>query len=258
MSCGPARSRLSEYLEGDLSERDEARVRSHLDACSGCRSELRALQRVLRGLRELGSVEPPRDLADAVIARLRAGEASPPWHRLAQPFGRNALSSVAPFALAAGLGAILWLGGLDGSGGMPAALRTVLSPPVVAAIRVPALREAATRPVGHGASALPTAGLPPIASCIEEPAVGDACAHWYSWFVSMALEDTRGFVQEVERLPLTARGPWLQRVSEFAQRSGSAPLVGHQLRTSRDPRASRIATRFDQGALVRRAGWSGR
>jgi hypothetical protein len=74
----------------------------------------------------------------------------------------------------------------------------------------------------------------------------------------MALEDTRGFVQEVERLPVNAREPWLRRVSEFARRSGSAPLVGQQLRTSRDPRASRIAARFDRGAAVRTVGWSGR
>jgi hypothetical protein len=74
----------------------------------------------------------------------------------------------------------------------------------------------------------------------------------------MALEDTRGFVHEVDRLPAPARDPWLRRVSEFARRSGSAPLVGQQLRTSRDPRAAVIATRFDQGAPVRTVGWAGR
>jgi anti-sigma factor RsiW len=263
MTCGSVRRRLSDYLEGDLSERDEARLRTHLDACAECGAELRALQRAVRGLRDLGSVEPPGDLAASVMARLRAGEGRPPRLRLARLFGPSAFSWVAPLAVATGIGAIAWLGGLDAMDGAPGGLRNPLVPPVVAAARVPALRTAGTRPVVHGsAPAGAAASLPSIASCLDRgvPAsdAADDCAHWYSWFVAMALEDTRGFLQEVERLPVKAREPWLRRVSEFARRSGSAPLVGQQLRTSRDPRATRIATRFDRGHAVRTVGWSAR
>jgi hypothetical protein len=46
-------------------------------------------------------------------------------------------------------------------------------------------------------------------------------------------------------------------VTEFAARSGSAPLVGDQLRSSHDPGAVRIAKRFERGGsgLVRTVGW---
>lgn len=261
MSCGSVRRRLSEYLEGDLSERDEARLRAHLDACAECGAELRALQRAVRRLRELGAAGPPGDVAGAVMARLRAGEGRPPRLRLAGLLGQRGRSWVAPLAVATGVAAIVGLGGLDAMSGAPDGLRNALVPPVVAATRVPALRT--PRPVALEVAPGRTASLPPIASCLERrvpagDAAADACAHWYSWFVAMALEDTRGFLQEVERLPVNAREPWLGRVSEFARRSGSAPLVGQQLRTSRDPRASRIAARFDRGAAVRTVGWSGR
>jgi hypothetical protein len=260
MSCGSVRRRLSEYLEGDLSERDEARLRAHLDACAECGAELRGLQRAVRGLRELGAAGPPGDVAGAVMARLRAGEGRPPRLRLAGLFG-SGLSWVAPLAVATGVAAIAALGGLDAMSGAPDGLRNALVPPVVAATRAPALRT--PRPVALADAPGRTASLPPIAGCLERhmpagDAAADACAHWYSWFVAMALEDTRGFLQEVERLPVNARERWLGRVSEFARRSGSAPLVGQQLRTSRDPRASRIAARFDRGAAVRTVGWSGR
>jgi hypothetical protein len=257
VSCGATRRQLSAYLEGDLGERDEARLRGHLDSCAECSAELRALQRAVRLLRELGGAEPPGDLADRIVERVRAEEARPSRWRRAPLIGGPGLSWVAPLAMAAGLGAIAWLGGVDG-GGPPAAVRDALLPPVVAAFPRPALRDERTRPSLVAGAPAPAPSLPPIASCLEGRAPADACAPWHSWFVAMALEDSRRFVQELDRLPASARGPWLRGVSEFARRSGSAPLVSHELRSSRDPRATRIAARFDRGAFAQSATWKGR
>lgn len=261
MRHADARRQLSEYLEGDLSQRDEARVRAHLDVCAECAAELRALSRALRALHDLSAVEPPHDVADAVMARLRAGEASPPRLRLAL-LERFSLAWL-PLAAAVGLGAIAYLEGPGGSADASAWLAHFLAPAPPAGEG--ALRRSPDRrpPPALVASAAPrAASLPTIASCLEGAPAGDAaadaCARWYAWFVAMALEDARGFVHEVERLPAPAREPWLRRVSDFARRSGSAPLVGQQLRTSRDPQAAVIAKRFDQGAPVRTVGWTGR
>jgi hypothetical protein len=257
---------LSEYLEGDLSERDEARLRSHLDGCAECSAELRALQRAVRALRELGGAEPESDLAHAVVTRLRAGEGRPPRLRWRSLDGRGGLSWVAPFAVAAGMGAIAWLGGIDPAG-QPEALRQALLPTVVVAIgepatrqpglRQPALRGPATRPTAVAFAPGRARALPPIAACVDGRAAPDTCAPWYSWFVALALEDGGDFVQELDRLPVAARKPWLQRVSDFARQSGSAHLVSRNLESSRDPRATRMARHFYQGGLVR-AGWTGR
>ncbi|HEX2485244.1 MAG TPA: zf-HC2 domain-containing protein [Myxococcota bacterium] len=261
MSCRTTRARLSEYLEGDLTERDEGRLRSHLDGCAECSAELRALQRAVRALRELGGAEPERDLAQVVVTRLRAGEGRPPRLRWRSLDGRGGLSWVAPFAVVAGIGAIAWLGGIDPAG-QPEALREALLPTVVVAsrqpaTRQPALRGPATRPAAVSFAPGRARALPPIASCVDGRAAADACAPWYSWFVALALEDGRDFVQELDRLPVAARRPWLQRVSEFARQSGSAHLVSRNLESSRDPRATRMARHFHQGGLVR-AGWMGR
>jgi hypothetical protein len=258
MKHADVRRQLSEYLEGDLSERDEVRVRAHLEACAECSGELRALSRAVRALHELAAVEPPHDVADAVMARLRRGEGRPPRLRLG-PFLDRASFAWLPLAAAVGLAALAFVEDPEGRTGW-------LAPAVAPA--APALRVTSQPGPAARAAAVPVAGaprpvsLPSIATCLEGAPAGDAaadaCARWYAWFVAMALEDARGFVHEVERLPAPARDPWLRRVSEFAKRSGSAPLVGQQLRTSRDPRAALIATRFDRGAPVRTVGWAGR
>lgn len=265
MKHADVRRQLSEYLEGDLSERDEARVRAHLDACAECSGELRALRRAVRALHDLAAVEPPHDVADAVMARLRRGEGRPPRLRFGTFLDRLSFAWV-PLAAAVGLAAIAFLEAPDGrQAGPPPWLAQALAPAASGrevALQGPAPRSPGGRPAAVPDTAPRPVSLPSIASCLEGAPAGDAaadaCARWYAWFVAMALEDTRGFVHEVERLPAPARERWLRRVSEFARRSGSAPLVGQQLRSSRDPRAAVIATRFDQGAPVRTVGWAGR
>lgn len=63
-------SRLSEYLDGELSERDRERVEQHTGICPECSRLLATLRRTLRelvGLRD----QPLPSVADGVIERLR-------------------------------------------------------------------------------------------------------------------------------------------------------------------------------------------
>jgi hypothetical protein len=259
MTHSHVRRRLSEYLERELSPRDERAIEAHLAACPSCAAELRALERSLEWLHALPAPEPPSDLGDAVLERLRAGEGQSRWRLLSDPAGeRRATGWLAPVAAAVAIGAITWLGNPLGRIG---GTSTVL------AQGGPAERALAGSPAGRAANRLggirvvpAGAPRPSMQSCVERSGRGepaDECAAWYAWFVAMALEDARGFAREVAGLPASARDPWLERVTEFAARSGSAPLVGDQLRSSHDPGAIRIAKRFDRGGngLVRTVGF---
>jgi hypothetical protein len=70
----------------------------------------------------------------------------------------------------------------------------------------------------------------------------------------MALDDTPGFLAEVDSVPGPRRDAWMRELTDFAARSGSAPLVGRRLRSTPDPRALVVADKFDRAgtAAVRR------
>ncbi len=63
-------ARLSEYLDGELSQRDEERVEQHTGMCPECSRVLATLRRTLRELIGLHD-EPLPSVADGVIERLR-------------------------------------------------------------------------------------------------------------------------------------------------------------------------------------------
>jgi hypothetical protein len=262
--------RLSAYLEADLGPEEEVSLEAHLAECAACASELRALRRAIELLHALPAPESPSGLGDVVIQRLRAGEARPAW---SWPFfqlfgGESWLGGFAPMAAALGVGAVAWL----------------LTPDVLPLREPesqPARKYAATAPARSAGSAgaltiaagekaavqvLPVRGaasLPRMQVCLERAQVGvagtDECAGWYAWWVAKALEDAGWFADEVDRLPAQTREPWLGRISEFAQRSGSTHRVWEQLRNSGDPGAVRIAKRFERsGGPIRQAAWQGR
>lgn len=70
MACSEIRELLSEYLDGILPEEERDRVHQHLLLCERCRSEISALEAMVRELRSLGPVEPPRDFLEQVHERL--------------------------------------------------------------------------------------------------------------------------------------------------------------------------------------------
>jgi len=264
MNHADVRRQLSEYLEGDLSEREEERVRAHLEACASAAPSCACSAAWSASCASSGAVEPPHDLADAVVTRLRAGEAG----------GRGRAS--APFS--SGYPRAGWCPSwpLRASPRSPcsrASTGRASRPPRCAICRSPPDRwprgARAGPPAGPG-RAVQTASLGeqgstrarsrPIASCLEGAprgaATAEACAAWYSWFVAMALEDSRGFVHEVEHLPRGPRPVAAQR-GPVRPAVGLRPLVGQQLRTSRDPQAASIAKQFEYGAGVRQVDWTG-
>ena len=52
-------ARLSEYLDDELSQRDCAAIRKHLDGCTNCQGFLRTLEKTVELCRQYGSNDVP-------------------------------------------------------------------------------------------------------------------------------------------------------------------------------------------------------
>jgi hypothetical protein len=65
--------RLSSYLDGELSSRQERQLEIHLESCDSCRRELEGLRRVVSRLRRLEHQSPPSSVT-AALERSLAGE----------------------------------------------------------------------------------------------------------------------------------------------------------------------------------------
>ena len=90
-------------LDGELSAEEEAPLRAHLDGCAQCRAFLAAMEAVY-GLAARDLPEAPADLAQNVMARVRAG---------AEPEDRRARIFRFPYrslAAAAAAALVLWAG----------------------------------------------------------------------------------------------------------------------------------------------------
>jgi tetratricopeptide (TPR) repeat protein len=120
-------SRLSDYLDDELSEAERLSVEAHLAHCESCRVTLDQLREVVRAAERLRDSAPADDLWPGIESRI-AGRASrlasvPPWlpasagrHREGiSPFRRaisKRLTFTVPQVAAAGLTLILLSGGL--------------------------------------------------------------------------------------------------------------------------------------------------
>ncbi len=99
-----ARKLLGDYLEGDLELDQRARVDGHLDECEECAREARELRQTVSMVRGLPMDVPTPDVADAVMARIAAGEGRPPrWVGAYRHFSESG----GGWALAAGVAALL-------------------------------------------------------------------------------------------------------------------------------------------------------
>lgn len=77
MQCRETKQLLPEYIQGELKRDVQTRVQSHLNACHGCREELRLMQETWRMLGEVDDIEP----APGYVSRFWAGvESQRPWH----------------------------------------------------------------------------------------------------------------------------------------------------------------------------------
>jgi anti-sigma factor RsiW len=70
-------ARMADYLEGDLPLQKRALFDAHLDTCEQCAQDLKELRTTISLLRGLPDPEPPADLVDNAMRRIRAGEAQP-------------------------------------------------------------------------------------------------------------------------------------------------------------------------------------
>lgn len=77
MNPSRARTRLTAYLEDDLSPRERRKVEAALEASAELRREFAELRGTVDLLRSLPRPEAPPALASLVMARVRAGEAEP-------------------------------------------------------------------------------------------------------------------------------------------------------------------------------------
>ncbi|MBW2272779.1 MAG: zf-HC2 domain-containing protein [Deltaproteobacteria bacterium] len=117
---------MADYLEGDLSLARRALFDAHLDGCEACGGELAEMRRTIGLLRALPSPEPPPDLVDKVMRRIREGEGQASWlDRVGSWLSELAAPRVAipATALAAALVIALVTGDLQldlpGAGGQP-------------------------------------------------------------------------------------------------------------------------------------------
>ncbi|MDJ0787117.1 MAG: zf-HC2 domain-containing protein [Myxococcota bacterium] len=267
------REQLSAYVDGQLSSRELRRLDRHLARCADCRQELDSLRRTVDLLRELPPVELPQGLETRLMAHLdhRSAEQDrgrgPRWLRL----GATA-TSLAGAALLA-----LVFVDVDvrlGWPGDPALTEGDLES-ITLSQRPYERRDAPSLflPSGAGtvgagtvageapprfgfaaASAAPEEALalrPSLGACLSSgvaggplPAAGDACSRWQSWMLDLAAREPRAFVSEFETVPESQQPLILQDMRELAWGTGTASFVIDQLRSSGDPRASRLASQL--------------
>jgi len=110
--CTTMQARFSEYLDGRLTGREMQRIAAHLDRCSNCASEWRALRKNQTTLASLGPVPEPEDL----VLRIRVAVSRERARRSKSVFAGWSLvwrNTVGPFLLQAAAGfasAVLLLG----------------------------------------------------------------------------------------------------------------------------------------------------
>ena len=251
-----AAARLSEYLEGSLSGRHVARVEAHLTGCPDCRRELGGLRRtveLLRGLR--GGVDAP-DIADAIQARIRSGEAEPSvldrlWASVARflstPLGPPLATASVGLVLLAVLPRIEVEVSIPGRSTptaatvAPAPQATAREPERPRPMHGPLLARRVNESLSGQRDRLASPG--PFA-CLESSPHG-ACREQHAFMTKLAMENVWAFMAEIEELPETRRDDVLVELSRFAAESGAASDVAARLRATGDPQAQQIAIRFE-------------
>jgi hypothetical protein len=96
LTCDAFQERLSEYLEGTLSDSALADVELHIAACASCRSLVEDLRAIVQGASTLAPLVPSRDLWPGIAARIEPKVlplASPT--RQARPWSRLTLGAIA-------------------------------------------------------------------------------------------------------------------------------------------------------------------
>ena len=93
MRCDDIRELISAHVDGCLNPDGAQRLADHLGACASCREDLAALERTVKQLHELPTVQPPADLTDRIHARLRRAHRPGVLRFLSLPQTRVALAA---------------------------------------------------------------------------------------------------------------------------------------------------------------------
>ena len=117
MSCDEVKSRLGEWLDGELPIELRPAVRRHLDGCPACRSECESLQSMAAVLAQRPNAKLPAGLWEAIERRLddpqpvSAQSAAPATRRLwLYQLVRRPLRAAAVLVMAIGLGWLVFSG----------------------------------------------------------------------------------------------------------------------------------------------------
>ena len=94
---------ISEALNGRLPQAQRRALEEHLQACGACRAFRRDMERLLRLFRSMASVEPPADLPQRILMRVR--QEAPSWGRpfLPSPLWRSRWLAAGAVAVALSL-----------------------------------------------------------------------------------------------------------------------------------------------------------
>lgn len=242
MNPSEVRSRLNDYLEGDLPAAECSQVERVLAAHPELRAELAELRATVALLHHLPEPELPPYLADRVIARVRAGEAEP------ETFWRRLLRLTEPrigVPLAAGLAGLAAFT-LAQRGVLPPV--EDLSPPpavVVAELTEPAAFADAPIPneQAGGEVALPHAWASielPLPRGIPMPT--DLVAATNAAAARAALDRRR---ELLHRMPIAQGRPTL---AVGLARQGPPERYARMLRGAGHPHAASLASHFDEAA----------
>jgi len=72
MICSDVQDQLSAYMDKMLSVAQMKAIDEHLSHCPDCRRELEQLEETVALLHQLGEVEPPPDLTEAIINTIQS------------------------------------------------------------------------------------------------------------------------------------------------------------------------------------------
>jgi anti-sigma factor RsiW len=132
--------RLSDYLDGGLTDSEEAAVASHLEGCRACRETLAGLRRVVAEAGSLEDRSPSRDLWPGVARRIGA---EPPRRRITVSVPQLLAAGVA-LAVLSGGGAWLLHPGAASVAAVPGDSAASSPAPAAAAGAVPVAASGAT------------------------------------------------------------------------------------------------------------------
>lgn len=74
MNHNDVRHRISEYIDGALSDIEKKEVEAHLESCPRCADAFRELRQTIEHIRSIEEVDPPAWMTGKIMARVRAGE----------------------------------------------------------------------------------------------------------------------------------------------------------------------------------------